>query len=530
MADTHENQAPLHEDPAGKEKTPQQVIKDKLTEKRKELGEQIQEAFDDATRTNKVGEVAYVEGSKNLPRQQLRILDQIFDRRQKEIDVATGGQLDQLFNEIVKEAQDHANMVTSMINIVAGKDGDKILSETEIHELGLMLKQSTEIAKKNPELNAIVQKLNERKNLQHEGEDEKKWSKLTEDDYRTIINIMDIGRMQKSTLEKPADLSSADVLTESTIGTILALMDPAEKVELITIMMDSDKADDVPDVIDFLTRNNILTLPQAEHLFQLARQNNILDDRELEMFEKKFDQEYPDAQNKIQEAAAKAVKNLEGQFAINELDRFFGMPMIGYAMKIHSIMWLFAIIMVKHADIKEILTNPYTIAAVGELIASHGITKYGGIVGAKYGGIAGIINEYFGDDGGPNNKEEADALNELNTIYSKHLDFADYLKMGGAGHILALQKKNDLENNHKQITYQDLIEEEEKNGTDDQLGALDDSFEFETRHNPANQKVMDELIQKFIESANTLGMVDQASYKSKIDLIEHAQGIKSGTA
>lgn len=431
-----------NENPAALDDSHKQ-IEEKLTEKRKQLQTEIEEAFANASRMSTTGEVGYVEANQNLPEKQIHKLDLIFDRHKDEINQATGGKLDDLALSIIKEAETHVNTVKAMVNLVASKDGNSILNENEIHELGLILNQSDDLAKEHPEIMKILEKLSERRKLEHENDSQAKLppeTQLTEEDYEDIVALMNPRNMRKARIDKSSDLSSADAFTETNLGTVLALMNPAERVKLIEVMMDSDKAKDVPDTIDFLTRNAVLTLPQARYLFKRAQDEGIITAFQAKEYDQKIDHEYADDQKKIQEALEKATVQLKGQFATNELNRFFGMEGVGYVMKIHSIIWLAAGFLVNHADLKEFFFSPYTIAAAGEFLASEGITEFGGRVGAKWGGIADLIEKYFGDDGGPVNAEEAKAFNDLGDLYSKHMAFTDYLKMGGAGHILALKQ------------------------------------------------------------------------------------------
>ncbi len=240
--------------------------------------------------------------------------------------------------------------------------------------------------------------------------------------------------------------------------------------------------------------------------------------------------DYPDAQKKTEDDQQKVLTELKGDFATNEVHRLMSMEGVGYVMRIHSALWLFAQFMAHKGNIKEFVTHPFMLTAVAEHVAGKAMAEHGGKVGARWGGLSAVVDWIQGEEG-TLTKPEAEAFNNLNDVYSHHREFNDYLSHGGAGHIFDLQKKRETENEDeaKPLTYKDILAYEEDLSGKNQGGlgnSLKNAQANESPNDPANTVKMDELIQKFVKSADTLQVYDQKTYNTKIGLVEKAQGIE----
>jgi hypothetical protein len=494
--------------PAAENSTIAEEAGEAFAEKKEEAKDTLEDLFDRIMAPD-LPERALNVG-KVLQRQQQKALEKIFrEHENRVIENSQSGraELEKNLAEAEKEAQARIELIQNMIT-AAEKEG---ITSEDILQLQQSLSGIEHLLQDDGHLNQIIKKIAENK-------------PLNETDYLKVIDLLDPEDFFLEGID-PKEYLNNDENIEATSGAIVfSLMDSGQRKALLEYMITSGKVDpskkaQISQMLDAFFGTGHLSIIQGKELIDLAYQNNLLTQEEVDQFEQKFENGSYLEKRKLMEEKK---EQLQAKFAVNPMLRYVGAPLLGSIMQIHAGLWLLTNFLTQHGDWKNFATSPWTLLAAAEGVAGYHIEgkKYDAPLGT--GNISQLIHE-LGEDP---SKEEVEALTSLQDIYTNYDHFGSYLELGGSATIMDLynEKMDERdedpeaydEKNPPQLTAEEIIEHE---NNPDRKSLLEKAH----RKYP---KQLEENINAIPKIWETLGIESEAQFQEKLAFIRKAQKLK----
>jgi len=491
----------------------QRTVLGKFDEKEAENVKKVEEIFEKRISGSKLAEVALNE-VRTMKEQQKTAVKTTFARFKKtyeEKSEENKGERDVLAKQLLDEAQGEVEARIQNIQMILNMlvKGDYI-TEAEAAALKRTLVGIEKISVKDVETQEILLKLQEKRVLDSE-------------DYRRILNMVN-----------PLDLTNKDAkprqrFEATTAGIMIGFMSPAQRYRLVEEIMDSHKSGQTAEVIDGFLRTGILTVAQGEELFNAGVQKKVIKKEEFEaVYKKRMDQGfYVDEVKKVRDAMNKEVRQMQGMYAVNMMDRVVGKPLLGAGMLLHSFFWILTNVLASGGDFKSLFKNPYIWAAMGEGALALEMTTGSVKRGAESWGIgSGWISramEKLSEKEGKLNTVQQNAFAAMGDIYVSYPDFGFYLEHGGAQTIADIRKAKSgqgLKGAELMITYEELLKTETDPTRKSKLEDANKKF-------PSQTAVQ---INTIAEALTVLKIENQGDFNAKLAFIKEAQGLKGGPA
>lgn len=384
-------------------------------------------------------------------------------------------------------------------NVLTSAHFKESFGEQELLYMKRLLIGMETLALQDKTVNPILQKLAAQKSL-------------LPADYQQVVKLLQPFELESLT-KANADPKKSFEATGA--GMIIRLMNKSQRQKLLETLAESDKKDQMGEMLDGFLRAGLLEDRQAQELLQSPKVKAVIQPDKMAQFEEHLGTGfYQKEADKMVEEIKKAADSLHDQMLdVNPMLRMTGMPGLGMLGMLYGILLTLSNLLANGGKLGPYGVGGIAIAAGGLEVAT-GSMKHGT---SDWGIGAGVISKgihWLTEDSRPMKEPQERAMNFLSSIYMRYLGMGDYLRRGGVETILDIHKKKAEEksknpNFDTAITMEDL----KKANTPDQQAYLNQAVRRTSAETVLAQ------VNLMPETLRTLG-IDESNPQKFDDLVK----------